>query len=183
MVQQLSTGMRIISLYGLGNLAEKCHRMSIDALHSAKFMSNHSSLSVQTICLLIYVGHNLGQSDEISVLLSCGIRIAQSLGLHRLGPDSLSRPVEGISALRSLVSREVNKRTWWFLIRQDWLQIPFLNTYSIHPTQFNTPMPRNCFEDIHLMAQNNQIVEQEPETYTQSSYTSVLNHSRQPPVS
>lgn len=148
-----------------------CYNKSIDSLYNADFMSRHSILSVQSICLLIYVGYNLGQSDKISVLLSCGIRIAQSLCIHRLGPDRTSPAATS----KQLIDREVQKRCWWFLVRQDWLQIPFINTYSIHPTQFNTPMPKNCFEDYDRLIVDGLLVEQPKNTYTQTSYTSVLN--------
>jgi hypothetical protein len=160
--------------------SELCYQKSIDALQDADFMINHSLSTIQAICLLIYVGHNIGQSDRISVLLSCGIRIAQCLCLHRLGPEPrVERKDKGETEQtiqRRLIDREVSKRVWWFLVRQDWLQIPFNNTYTIHPTQFNTPMPMNCDEDIARMFKSNRILEHDQEHYTQGSYTTVLNH-------
>ncbi|KAF9883349.1 hypothetical protein FE257_003565 [Aspergillus nanangensis] len=153
------------------HLAETCYNKSIRSLHDADFMTVHSISSVQCICLLIYVGYNLGQSDKISVLLACGVRIAQSLCMHRLGPD---RP-NPTAKTQLLVDREVQKRTWWFLVRQDWLQIPFINTYTIHPSQFNTPMPSNCFDDVDRMVHHGSIAEQSKNIYTHNSYTSVLN--------
>lgn len=160
---------------------DKAHRMSIDALYAAEFMSYHSTLAVQTICMLIHVGHNLGQSDLISVLLACGMRIGQCLGLHQLGkskpfPPEIQNDLNALVPL--LIGREIGCRAWWFLIRQDWLQIPFLNTYTIHPTQFNTPMPKNCFDDFDSMVQAGEIVDQGIETYTDCSYTSVLNNGK-----
>ncbi|KAJ5975112.1 C6 transcription factor [Penicillium waksmanii] len=74
-----------------------------------------------------------------------------------------------------LIDREVSKRAWWFLVRQDWLQIPFNNTYNIHPSQFDTEMPKNCDEDVSKMGLPTDIVEQSKDYYTQGSYTSVLN--------
>lgn len=124
----------------------------------------------------------MGQSDRISVLLSCGIRIAQCLRLHRLGSEAMvggKGEGETEQAIqRRLIDREVSKRAWWFLVRQDWLQIPFNNTYTIHPTQFNTPMPMNCDDDISKMFESNRIVEHDQEHYTQGSYTTVLNHGK-----
>ncbi|KAJ5107212.1 C6 transcription factor [Penicillium angulare] len=134
---------------------------------------------VQAICLLIYIGHNIGQSDRISVLLASAGRIAQCLGLHRLGPvkaTAESQETESLLHKQSLIDREVSKRAWWFLVRQDWLQIPFNNTYSIHPTQFTTPMPKNCDDDISCMIVQGEVLDHGPEHYTQGSYTSVLNH-------
>ncbi|SPO07705.1 uncharacterized protein DNG_10400 [Cephalotrichum gorgonifer] len=170
----------VLSEYGIFNpekLGEELYRKSIEALFAANFMASHSLISVQTTCLLIHVGHNLGESDFIATLMGSAIRIAQSLGLHRLGPDA---PIVGVTDTneisRRLIEREVQKRVWWFLIRQDWLQIPFLNTYTIHATQFNTPMPNLCHDNPKDMIRDGSIVEQDVDTFTQSSYTSVHNH-------
>jgi hypothetical protein len=167
---------------GQAQFSELCYQKSIDALQDADFMINHSLSTIQAICLLIYVGHNIGQSDRISVLLSCGIRIAQCLCLHRLGPEPMVEKKNKGEAeqtiQRRLIDREVSKRVWWFLVRQDWLQIPFNNTYTIHPTQFNTPMPMNCDEDIAQIFKSNRIIDHDQEHYTQGSYTTVLNHGK-----
>lgn len=58
------------------------------------------------------VGHNLGQSDFVFVLLSSTTRIAQSLDLNRLGPDT--------GPSKDPIGREIKKRLWWFLVKQDW---------------------------------------------------------------
>lgn len=144
-------------------------------------MKDHSIFGVQAICLLIYVGHNVGQSDRISVLLAAGSRIAQCLGIHRLSPDKPSSKSDSKSQgllEEKIIEREVSKRVWWFLVRQDWLQIPFNNTYSIHPTQFTTPMPNNCDEEIPLMISQGSIRTWDQEHYTQGSYTAVLNQGK-----
>lgn len=46
------------------------------------------------------------------MLLSATNRIAQSLDINHLGPDS--------GLIRDPVAREIKKRVWWFLIKQDW---------------------------------------------------------------
>ncbi|KAL4881910.1 hypothetical protein BJY04DRAFT_217976 [Aspergillus karnatakaensis] len=174
--------LRELDIHAPYSLAELCYQNSIDSLNDADYMSNHSLFSLQAICLLIYIGHNIGQSDLISVLLACAVRIAQCLCLHRLGPDpprnghTDEEPVEAMQ--RRLIDREVSKRVWWFLVRQDWLQIPFNNTYTIHPTQFNTPMALNCDEEVPLMFSAETIIDHEQEHYTQGSYTTVLNHDK-----
>ena len=94
---------------------DKAHRMSIDALYATDFMSYHSTLAVQTICMLIYVGHDLGQSDLISVLLACGMRIGQCLGLHQLGkskafPPEIQNDINALVLL--LIDREIGCRTF-----------------------------------------------------------------------
>jgi hypothetical protein len=116
----------------------------------------------------------------MSVLLANAVRIAQCLCLHRLGPDprETTDTVEEcpLTMQQRLIDREISKRVWWFLVRQDWLQIPFNNTYNIHPTQFNTPMPKNCEEEIPLMFSSHAIIDHDQEHYTQGSHTMVLNH-------
>ncbi|KAJ5419427.1 C6 transcription factor [Penicillium crustosum] len=158
-------------------LALHLHEKSIEFLHASNFMVNHSIFSVQAICMLIHCGHNFGESDLISTLMGSAIRIAQSLGIHRLGSDktgSVVKSTERGKAKKQLTDREISKRVWWFLIRQDWLQIPFINTYTIHPTQFNTPKPKNCIDSLIEIGDDG-VVECGIDTYTQGSYTAVLN--------
>ncbi|GAM34098.1 C6 transcription factor [Talaromyces pinophilus] len=159
-------------------LAEHLHQKSIDTLFAVNFMAYHSIFSVQTICMLIHVGYNLGQSDLIASLMGSAIRIAQSLGLHRLGPDKLDSSggtADSPRKTRKLIDREVKKRIWWFIIRQDWLQIPFMNTYTIHASQFNTPRPKHCVDDPKEMVKDGSIVELDLNSYSQGSPTSVMN--------
>ncbi|KAJ5297041.1 Molybdopterin synthase catalytic subunit [Penicillium atrosanguineum] len=168
-----------VEIYAGDELAMVCYQKSIESLNQADFMKNHSLFSVQAICLLIYIGHNTGDSDRISVLLASGSRIAQCLAIHRLGPDhksSISQCTDQILRTRRLIDREISKRVWWFLVRQDWLQIPFNNTYNIHPSQFNTPMPRNCDEEAFKMVVDGEVIQHDQDQYTQGSYTSVLNN-------
>ncbi|KAJ4296358.1 hypothetical protein N0V90_006403 [Kalmusia sp. IMI 367209] len=151
------------------------HQEQVAWMHNASLIQKLYNL-VQAICVLSQVAHNLDQSDLVQVLLSTATRISQSLGLNRLGPDRepLHLP-EGTTVIRYLIDREVKKRTWWFLVRQDWLQIPFQNTFVIHANQFNTPMPLNCYEDEHDMIQGRKIVVQPLLTYTQTSYSNEIH--------
>lgn len=141
-------------------------------------MAIHSISSIQAICILLQVAHNLNQSDFIMVLMSATIRIAQSLNLHRLGSERADhRDVREDPArtVQDLIDLEVKKRVWWFIVRQDWLQVPFQNTYLIHATQFNTPVPLNCYEDPATWGEGGYIAVQPGEVFTQSSYTAVMN--------
>lgn len=162
------------------NSARSLYDKSVQQLFETKFMARPSVTSVQTICVLIQVAHNIDESDFISVMIASGIRLCQCLNLHRLGPDrSLvelgDRPTEII--LRTLVEREVKKRVWWFLVRQDWLQIPYQNTYLIHPTQFNTPLPLNCHE-VPELAEDSFILKSFPEdVFTLNSYLNATSKS------
>jgi hypothetical protein len=131
--------------------------------------------------MIYQVGHNLGESDYISVLLSIAIRISHSLNIHRVGPDRENTDPNGNSdgLATRLIEREVKKRVWWFIIRQDWLQIPFQNTYMIHASQFNTPMPLNCFDD-ERMIQDGKVVVQPDSTFTLNSYSNFLHEGESP---
>ncbi|KPM46307.1 hypothetical protein AK830_g139 [Neonectria ditissima] len=154
--------------------ARALYDKSVASLFKANFMAKHTVYSVQTICILMQVAHNIDQSDFISVLISTGIRISQCLNIHRLGADRPGSYYNGqptATVERILIDREINKRIWWFLVRQDWLQIPFQNTYLIHETQFNTPFPLNCHDEPDLMIRDGTVVSQPDEIYTQNSYT------------
>jgi hypothetical protein len=144
---------------------------SIETLYQSGFMDNHKLTSVQTICLLVQVAHNFDKSDLICVLVSTAIRIAQCLGLHRLGSD----PEPGIGNAQGIVGREVKKRIWWFLVRYDWLQIPFQNTCQIHLSQFNTPMPANCHDDVDKMVVEGRVNTQSPDNHTITTWTGCLH--------
>lgn len=140
-------------------------------------MSRHSLASIQTICILLQVAHNIDQSDFITVMLAAAIRIGQCLGIHRLGPDrrAATDGMDSGLAKQYLVEREVKKRVWWFLVRQDWLQIPFQNTHLIYANQFNTPMPSNCYDDEERMTHGGEVTSQDESVLTQNSYTQHLN--------
>lgn len=58
-----------------------------------------------------------------------------------MGPD----PTEQLP-LRDVIDREIRKRIWIFLCIQDWLLIPFDNSYSISIQHCDTPMPLNSDE-------------------------------------
>ncbi|CAH0045305.1 unnamed protein product [Clonostachys solani] len=160
------------------NTVQELYDRSIDYLYRSNFISKHSLTSVQAICVLLQVAHHYDQSDTICVLVAAAIRIAQCLNINRLGPDpNMNAPstIDASSVVSALIEREVKKRVWWFLVRQDWLQIPFQNTCLIHFTQFNTPMPVNCFEDADEMISDGKVVAQPENVFTQTSFTHVLN--------
>ncbi|VUC21016.1 unnamed protein product [Clonostachys rosea] len=132
---------------------------SIEILFKGGLMDKHKLTSVQAICLLLQVAHNFDKSDLICVPISTEIRISQCLNLHRLGA----------------IRQEIRKLVWCFLVRYDWLQIPFLNTCQIHPAKFNTPMPAKSIDDEVRMIQNGAVVAQLEDVYTSSSWTNCLN--------
>lgn len=59
----------------------------VAALDRSNYMANHTIQAVQTIAVLGYSAYDIAPANQLSVLHSCATRIAQCLGLHRLGPD------------------------------------------------------------------------------------------------
>lgn len=172
--------MCVILLAG-ANVTSQLFEKSIELLYQANFMSDHKLTSVQAICVLLQVAHNLDKSDLICILISSAIRISQCIGLHRLGSDA-SALGTGSSSSQSLskadvVSREVGKRIWWFLVRYDWFQIPFQNVCQIHPAHFNTPMPSDCFEELERMVVDGAVASQPDQVPTATSWVTMLNQS------
>lgn len=155
---------------------------SIDLLYQDNFLAEHKLSSVQTICLLLQVAHNFDKSDLICVLVSSAIRISQCLNIHRLGPDndnvSAGTPGPESADTQGLVNREVEKRVWWYLVRYDWLQIPFQNIYQVHPAQFDTAMPADCLEEAERMVQDGVVVSQPDSVCTTTRWGTVLNRGR-----
>jgi hypothetical protein len=111
--------------------------------------------------------NSLGLSNTQSVLLAGAARIAQSLGLHRLGEEKFSENISG-SELRRRRKRETGRRVWGQLLSkpaepyiflhrnhanhpsaQDWFSIPFSESYSLNPSFFDTAKPLNC-NDIEM---------------------------------
>lgn len=132
-------------------------------------MAVHSLHAIQAVCLVVQVAHNLGHSDFVFVLLASVTRIAQSLDINRIGSDARNS--------RDPISREVNKRVWWFLVKQDWMQIPYGNMFTINALHFNTPPPSNCHEHPALMTNGTDIKVQDFDVLTQSSWSAVHNQS------
>ncbi|KAH6652492.1 hypothetical protein BKA67DRAFT_566701 [Truncatella angustata] len=156
-----------VNLLPQGSSVEHFYTKTIKALHDADFMAVHSVHATQAVCLVIQVGHNLGRSDYVFVLLSATNRIAQSLDFNHLGSDS--------KRCQDPISREVKKRVWWFLIKQDWMQIPYGNMFTINALHFTTPPPLNCFEDPMQMCGDNGIKALDSNVLTQSSWAGIHN--------
>ncbi|KAG7127134.1 Agnestins biosynthesis cluster transcription factor AgnL11 like protein [Verticillium longisporum] len=152
---------------------------SVDLLFQGNFMSDHRITSIQAICLLLQVAHNFDKSDMVCILVSTAIRISQCLNLHVLGQDApTTATTNGTGRKRSdqeLVEREIQKRIWWFLVRYDWLQIPFQNICQIHPTQFTTPMPLNCFDELERMIRDGMVDTQSDHVPTSTRWTVTMD--------
>jgi hypothetical protein len=122
------------------NLAHRFFEAALVCLNLADFTAHHSLYGIECIATMTISAHLLGHSNSHSVNLASAVRIAQSLGMHRLGEESddhLSNPAR----------REIGRRIWTELCIQDWFSIPFSESYLIHRQDFNTGKPRNCMDE------------------------------------
>lgn len=121
-------------------LAHRLFKAALICLNLADYTAHHSLYGVQCIATMTISAHLLGHSNSHSVKLASAVRVAQSLGLHRLGAETDDHP-------SSRVRREIGRRLWSELCIQDWFSIPFSESYLIHRRDFNTKKPQNCMDD------------------------------------
>ncbi|KAH8922834.1 hypothetical protein BT69DRAFT_1319917 [Atractiella rhizophila] len=119
-----------------------------EALHRGDWMGKHSIFTLQTIAIMVTCCHEVGGSESIGTLLGAGLKIAQSLNLHRLGKDVDWKVKDGATAnAKQLVGREIRKRVWWAMINQDWFNMPYRYCCSSSPAQFDTDLPANAHDE------------------------------------
>ncbi|KEF52010.1 uncharacterized protein A1O9_12000 [Exophiala aquamarina CBS 119918] len=122
-------------------LSQKWFKAVIISLNAANYTAHHSVNAVQAITTLTNTAHMLGHSNTQSVMLASAIRIAQSLGLHRLDED----------ARDGEVALETGRRVWQELCTQDWFSTAFSESYSINPLHSISLPPKNCDENLQIL--------------------------------
>ncbi|CAI9638146.1 hypothetical protein GT037_000273 [Alternaria burnsii] len=122
-------------------LSRRWYQAIFICLNRADYTSNLSILSCQAIATATASAHLLGFSTKQSIHLATAVRIAQSLGIHRLGPD----------ASGSDVAKETGRRVWCQLCSQDWFSIPFSESYLVSP-RYSTSAPPSNSHDHNLLA-------------------------------
>ena len=139
-------------------LSQKWYEATVTCLNIAQYIEIHTIYSVQAIATLTIAAHSLGKSSSQSILLASAGRIAQGLGLHRLGPETAvtTTPIE------QLREREAGRRVFNQLCTQDWFQIPFSESYALNPRFCQPAKLMNCNDD--------DMVPQPLSTPTQASY-------------
>ncbi|KAH7000590.1 hypothetical protein EDB80DRAFT_895783 [Ilyonectria destructans] len=142
--------------------AEQLFTGMIHVLYSSHFLRDVSIYTVQAIVISTEVAHNLGQSQLNATLFNSAVRIAESLGLHRIGTGSA---LEG--NWNAKVNIEVGKRVWCQMMIQDHFAIPFTESYTISPGHVSTSLPLN--------ADDHDLIDMPPHIPTVSSYVLVLN--------
>jgi hypothetical protein len=136
-------------------LTRQWYKASVTCLNLSEFMSRHHIYSVEAIATLTMSAHILGFSNDQAVLLGSALKIAQSLGLQRLGPElDDTASINGeppVGHIRDkIISREVGRRLWSQLSIQDWFSIPFSEMYSIKALHVSTTEPRNYDDETML---------------------------------
>jgi hypothetical protein len=117
-------------------LSKRWFQAITTCLNRADYTSNLSIFSCQAIATGTISAHLLGFSSSQSIQLAAAVRIAQSLGLHRLGPESLG----------SFAEKEIGRRVWTQLCTQDWFSIPFSESYIVNPLYSSSQSPSNCHD-------------------------------------
>jgi hypothetical protein len=138
-------------------LSKRWFQAIVTCLNRADYTSNLNILSCQAIATGTVSAHILGFSNTQSIHLATAVRIAQSLGLHRLGPDTAGDVMEN----------ETGRRVWCQLCSQDWFSIPFSESYLISPVYSTSAPPANC-HDHDLLAVGSNVP-------TITSYSRFLN--------
>lgn len=105
-------------------------------LNRGDYTSNLSIFSCQAIATATIAAHLLGFSSSQSIHLAAAVRVAQSLGLHRLD----------FGATGSTVEKEIGRRVWTQLCSQDWFGIPFSESYLVNPLYTTSEPPMNCHD-------------------------------------
>ena len=152
---------RVRHSWGFGDsessrLALQWYEACVLCLNVGHYTERHTIHSVEAIATLTIAAHILGKSNSQSVLLSAAGRIAQSLGLHRLGANNAGGSLEQRRCI------EAGRRVFNQLCTQDWFQIPFSESYSLNPKFVTSEKPINC---------NDENLERQPQsTPTQTSY-------------
>ncbi|WVR04862.1 hypothetical protein IAU60_001874 [Kwoniella sp. DSM 27419] len=122
------------------------------ALWAADFIGSHTMEALQCVILLGVFMNNRDRADAAWALLGAAIKMAQGLGLSRLGAEQ--QAVDGkplpmwTGRWESLIQREVGRRIWWNLVFLDWSLAPSYNfSCSIQPDQIKTALPGNIEDE------------------------------------
>ncbi|KAK1762688.1 hypothetical protein QBC33DRAFT_256299 [Phialemonium atrogriseum] len=121
-------------------LSESWYDATLECLHLSEHLTRHRLDTLQAIVVLTTSAYLLGRMRSQSVLMATAIRMAQNLGLDRLGEEP-----EGLS--EGIVPRESGRRAWYALLRQDYFFIPFAESYLVRPMFNRTDPPRNCRDE------------------------------------
>ena len=140
--------------------ARELFDLMMTTLNETRFASQHSIYSVQAICIAGLVANVLGESDLLTVSVNASVRIAQCLGLHRIGSTLGSDPPEIV------IAKEVGRRVWWKLVEMDQHSMPYTGSCCINMQQLTTARPLNC--------NDGDLLDQPESMLTSSSYSLIM---------
>ncbi|ORY91511.1 fungal-specific transcription factor domain-domain-containing protein [Leucosporidium creatinivorum] len=129
------------------DLAQRMFTSATSLLWSSDWLRTPSLEFLQAVTLMGVYSYNV--DDEADVhwsLLGTAIKVAQNLGLSRLGAESASK--KWPEAWKSFRTRETGRRVWWNLVTLDWSHAQAHNgTYCVHPSQNHTAPPSNVNDE------------------------------------
>ncbi|EKM75494.1 hypothetical protein AGABI1DRAFT_132163 [Agaricus bisporus var. burnettii JB137-S8] len=135
-------------------------------LQYSNFTGSQTLEHLQNIILTGVYQQNNDESDSQWALTGAAIKIAQNLGMSRLGSETglHQYPLEW----RSSIKREVARRVWWCLVLNDWsCAMAHQGVYSIHPSQNHTSLPANI-DDVDL-GESDVVQSKPPNIHTEMS--------------
>jgi hypothetical protein len=110
-------------------MAARYYQGMIDVLYASDFTADHSVHSIQAVLISTMVAHCLGRTEQLYTMMFSCIRIAQCLGLHRIGRSE--SPVNlSLNQWCAAVENELGRRIYWKLVECDFYAIPYTSTYG-----------------------------------------------------
>ncbi|ORY84680.1 hypothetical protein BCR35DRAFT_302998, partial [Leucosporidium creatinivorum] len=132
------------------------HDGALRALQLAEWGGTPRIRTIQTIILFvqyIQLSSPSGQQGRVLGWVASAIRVAQRMGLHRLGsnPETMPPDDPALPPGKNSLKREMCIRLFHSLVNIDSLlsDSPVFRCYLLHPSQYNTARPLNLnFHDL-----------------------------------
>ncbi|KAK1221481.1 Gypsy retrotransposon integrase-like protein 1 [Marasmius sp. AFHP31] len=113
-----------------------------------------SLYELQMYCLATYFLQGTSNAGACWDLLGTGVRLAQSLGIHRKRPSNLRPQVSTPSSgpkLNPLAESQLWSRAFWALVSSDVVMSTFMGTpRAIHRDDFDLPLPLECDDEYWI---------------------------------
>ncbi|KAM0751752.1 hypothetical protein T439DRAFT_324943 [Meredithblackwellia eburnea MCA 4105] len=151
------------------DLSKTMFSASQTLLFASGFLSSHSLEHLQAVVLMGVYQYNIDDADAHWSLLGSALKVAQNLGLSRLGAESETRKTKWPDAWKSFRRRETGRRVWWNLVGLDWSHATAHSaTYCIHPGQNHTAFFSNVNDED--MVDGPAFINRPLEEYTESTF-------------
>ncbi|KAK8845281.1 hypothetical protein IAR55_005994 [Kwoniella newhampshirensis] len=147
-------------------IAQGLYLASREILFASDFLSHHSLEHLQ--CIILQGGYQC--ADAHWALIGSAVKIAQNLGLHRLGKEDVGLETSWPKPWQNPLHREIGRRVWWNIVFLDWSHaLSHGMTYCVHSRQNFTAFPSNVDDGdvtLEMMPLSKPLSQ-----YTTSSYT------------